>query len=218
MNLVCLESIIFRRGAEPILDIPGFSLERGSQTLLMGGSGSGKSTLINILAGFLRPESGLYRLEDDDVTNLSERKWDGLRARRIGVVFQHYPLLRGFHLLDNLLIPMDIAGKVDEARAKSLLARVGLSHRTHHKPAQLSAGQRQRAALVRALINRPTLVLADEPTAHLDPENGEAAVGLLKDLVDEAGSTLLVVSHDRGLKSAFPQHRNLEEINRVRAS
>lgn len=218
MNIVELESIIFRRGTETILDIPQFALERGSQTLLMGGSGSGKSTLIHILAGFLPPESGHYRFEDQDVSHLSERKWDGVRARRIGVVFQHYPLLRGFHLLDNLLIPMGIAGKVDEERAKALLARVGLSHRTHHKPAQLSAGQRQRAALVRALINRPALVLADEPTAHLDPQSGEAAVDLLKELAEEVGSTLLVVSHDRGLKSAFPEQRDLGEINRVKAS
>jgi ABC-type lipoprotein export system ATPase subunit len=217
MSLIELGDIVLSRGGEVILDVPRLRLQAGSQTLLSGGSGCGKSTLIHMLAGFIAPDSGLYSFEGRDVTHLGERAWDGLRAARIGVVFQHYPLLRGFSLLDNLLIPMGIAGKADRGRAEGLLERVGLAHRREHRPAQLSAGQRQRAALVRALINRPSLVLADEPTAHLDPESGQAAIALLKELVSEDGSTLLLVSHDLSLERELPDRLRLEDLNRAKA-
>jgi ABC-type lipoprotein export system ATPase subunit len=215
LSLVELEQLQVRRGNELILDLPAWRLEANSVTLLTGASGSGKSTLIHLLAGFLPPSAGSYRLGGEEVSLLPETAWDRLRARRIGVVFQHYPLLRGFHLLDNLLIPMGLAGRPDPARARALLERVGLGDRLHHRPSQLSAGQRQRAALVRALINRPALVLADEPTAHLDPGNGRLALALLQELVSEAGSTLLLVSHDHSLREEFPQHVRLEDLNRA---
>ena len=214
LNLVQLENVRVRRGGELVLDLPELSLPPGSETLLTGGSGSGKSTLIHLLAGFLAADSGRYVLEGRDVTRLGERGWDTLRAARIGVVFQHYPLLRGFSLLDNLLIPMGLAGSPDRARAESLLERVGLKARLGHRPAQLSAGQRQRAALVRALVNRPALVLADEPTAHLDPESGAVALALLRELVAESGSTLLLVSHDHSLRECFERHLELETLVR----
>ena len=215
MAQIRLQNLKVERGNELILDLPGLELEVGSQTLLTGGSGSGKSTLIHLLAGFVRANSGRYLFADRDVTDLPERGWDKLRAQSVGVIFQHYPLLRGFDLLDNLLIPMRLAGVSDPKRAVDLLERVGLGHRLRHRPSQLSAGQRQRAALVRALVNRPALVLADEPTAHLDPESGAAAVALLKELVTEAGSTLLLVSHDPSLKSDFAAHLRLEDLNLV---
>jgi ABC-type lipoprotein export system ATPase subunit len=213
LSVIELENLQVRRGQELILSLPALRLEAGTQTLLTGGSGTGKSTLIHLLAGFLAADSGRYLFENRDVSKLGEREWDRLRASRIGVVFQHYPLLRGFHLLDNLLIPMGLAGQADPERAASLLERVGLSHRIHHRPSQLSAGQRQRAALVRALINRPALVLADEPTAHLDPQSGMEALALLKELVNESGSTLLLVSHDHSLRSQFADQLHLEDLN-----
>lgn len=215
-SVVHLENLHLRRGGELILAIPELRLESGSQTVLMGGSGSGKSSLIHLLAGFLAPSSGRYRFQDKDVSSLKETEWDQLRASEVGVVFQHYPLLRGFSVLENLLIPMGLAGRPDRQRANSLLERVGLGHRLHHRPAQLSAGQRQRVALVRALVNAPALVLADEPTAHLDPESGKAALSLLKELVNEAGSTLVLVTHDHSLKTEFSSHLSLEDVNRVR--
>lgn len=215
MALVQLTNLKVCRGAEVVLSLPDFRLEERSQTLLTGGSGSGKSTLVHYLAGFLTAASGAYMLEGRNVASLHERDWDRLRARRIGVVFQHYPLLRGFHVLDNLLIPMALAGNADFELAESLLKRVGLSHRLYHRPAQLSAGQRQRVALVRALVNRPALVLADEPTAHLDPTNAVEALVLLKELVAEFQSTLLLVSHDHSRKSDFSHHLRLEDLNRV---
>lgn len=195
--------------------LPELMIEAGSQTLLTGGSGSGKSSLIHLLAGFVGVSSGRYSFEGRDVSRLTEAEWNQLRASRIGIVFQHYPLLRGFTVRENLLIPMGLAGKLDPARADHLLKRVGLGHRLEYRPAQLSAGQRQRVALVRALINRPALVLADEPTAHLDPENGREALALLRDLAEEAGSALLLVSHDHSLKQDFPQHLRLEELNKA---
>lgn len=214
MSLIELHDIVVRRGREVILDLPEWRLAQGSQTLLSGASGRGKSTLIHLLAGFLPAERGRYLFQGRDLSQLTERAWDRWRAEKIGIVFQHSPLLRGFSLLDNLLIPMGLAGRVDRKRALSLLERVGLSHRADHRPAQLSAGQRQRAALVRALINRPCLVLADEPTAHLDPGNAETALTLLQELVEEAQSTLLLVSHDPGLRSRWSQHVTLESLLR----
>lgn len=218
MSLVELHDIVLRRGGEVILDLPSFRLKRGSCTLLTGSSGSGKSSLIHLLAGFLRADTGRYQLDGQDVSGLSEREWDRVRSLKIGVVFQHYPLLRGFSLLDNLLIPMGIAGTADRERAEMLLEKVGLQHRRRHRPSQLSAGQRQRAALVRALINRPPLVLADEPTAHLDPDSALAALSLLKELVAENESTLLLVSHDHALIKDFPDHLRLEDLHRAKGS
>lgn len=215
MSLIEIQDIKFSRASELILHLPSLRLEAGSQTLLTGGSGTGKSTLTHLLAGFLRPDSGNYSFEGENLSALSERAWDKFRALRIGVVFQHYPLLRGFHLLDNLMIPMTLAGKSDAKKAKELLERVGLSHRLQHYPAQLSAGQRQRAALVRALINEPSLVLADEPTAHLDPESAAATLALLKELAQDFGSTLLLVSHDPALRETFSDHLRLEDLNLV---
>lgn len=214
MAFLTLKDAVFCRGEETILDLPLLELETGSQSLLSGGSGSGKSTLIHLLAGFLRLDGGSYRFENQDVTKLSEREWDRLRGARIGIVFQHYPLLRGFSILDNLLIPMGLSGVADRAHARALLDRVGLAQRIHHRPSQLSAGQRQRAALARAVANRPPLILADEPTAHLDPKQASQAVTLLTELASEAGSTLLVVSHDPALRERFPHHLQLERLQR----
>lgn len=213
MSLLELHNLAVHRGGELILQLPEFRLEAGSSTLLTGSSGSGKSTLIHLLAGFVAATSGDFRFEGQDVGQLGERQWDALRAKRIGVVFQHYPMLKGFDLLDNLLIPMGLAGQGNRERATELLDKVGLKHRLHHRPAQLSAGQRQRAAIVRALINRPALVLADEPTAHLDPASGQAALTLLKEMVVESEATLLMVSHDLGLVEEFDHHLELDSLN-----
>ncbi len=214
MSAVDLTDIKVRRGTELVLDLPRLSLSSGSQTLLTGASGSGKSTLINLLAGFLKADSGRYTLEGQEVAQIGERAWDKLRGSRLGVVFQHYPLLKAFSVLDNLLIPMRFAGNPDRERAVELLTRVGLGHRLKHRPSQLSAGQRQRAALVRAVVNRPALVLADEPTAHLDPDSGGLCLSLLRELASESGSTLLLVSHDMSLKDTFDTHLTLEGLQR----
>lgn len=213
MSKLELQDIKFHRGSTEILNIPSLTLESGSQTLLTGASGLGKSTLVHLLAGFVRPSSGRYSVDEQRVEGLSEREWDSLRARRFGVVFQHYPMLRGFDLLDNLLIPMGLTGRIDRQLAMELLSKVGLADRLHHRPSQLSAGQRQRASIVRAIINRPGVVLADEPTANLDPQAGDQAVALLQELVSESGATLLMVSHDHRFKAQFSQHLRLEAVN-----
>lgn len=218
MSQLELSNLRVSRGNETILDIPELTIEKGSQVLLTGASGSGKSTLIHFLAGFIRARAGCYRFEGQEVADLGERQWDSLRASRIGVVFQHYPMLRGFDVLNNILIPMGLAGKVEPERAIELLKQVGLEKRIYHRPSQLSAGQRQRVSIVRSLINEPGLVLADEPTAHLDPDSGKAAVALLKEMASEAGATLLLVSHDPALVSEFEIHLELAKINLVQAA
>ncbi len=153
----------------PILDIAEFRVAAGEQMVLVGRSGCGKTTLLHVIAGISRPDSGKVRIDDWDITLMSEAECDRFRAEHIGYVFQTFNLLRGFSALENVLLAMRFTGRrADRARARQLLERVGLGHRMTHKPAMLSVGEQQRVAVARALANRPKLLLADEPTANVD--------------------------------------------------
>ena len=153
-----------------VLDVPAFALAEGEQCALEGTSGSGKSTLLHVISGIMRPDSGRVALDGIDVTRLAEARRDRLRADKLGLVFQQFNLLPGFTALENVLVAMSFGtGRPDRWRAADLLAEVGLSHRLHHRPSQLSIGQQQRVAVARALANRPRAVLADEPTKIHDP-------------------------------------------------
>ena len=147
--------------ALPILDIPEFRVEAGEQMVMVGHSGCGKTTLLHVIAGISRPDSGKVRIDEWDITLMPEAECDRFRAERIGYVFQTFNLLAGFSALENVLLSMRFArGRPDKNRAKQLLARVGLSHRITHRPAQLSVGEQQRVAVARALANKPQLLLA----------------------------------------------------------
>ena len=189
-------------GTLRVLDGLVFSLGEGEAVSVVGTSGCGKSTLLNIVGTLDEASSGKVRLFGEDVSGMREKERAVLRAKNVGFVFQMHHLLPQCTVLENVLVPTLALGKGeggDVARAKQLLERVGLAARTGHVPAQLSGGERQRTALVRALINRPKLLLADEPTGALDEANaGELAV-LLKELNTEEGLAMMVVTHDRKL-------------------
>ena len=180
---------------------------------LVGPSGSGKTTFLHLIAGILRPDSGLIELQGRDVGKMPTSERDALRASKIGYVFQSFNLLQGFSCLENLEIAMSFSGNLNTDIAVELLERVGLKERMSYYPHQLSVGQQQRVALARAMVNHPKLILADEPTGNLDPANAEIAVELLRDLCEEKNITLLVVSHDSKIIESFDQKLNWEEIN-----
>ena len=169
---------------------------RGASVAITGPSGSGKSTLLNILGTLDRPDSGRVTLDGQDLLALGERQLAAVRNRRIGFVFQLHHLLPQLSVLENVLVPTLVVGAPEaEERARRLLDRVGLSHRLDHRPAQLSGGECQRVAVVRALVNRPKLLLADEPTGSLDRSGAENLAELLVELNREEGTALVVVTH-----------------------
>jgi ABC-type lipoprotein export system ATPase subunit len=199
-----------------ILDVPGFDLAAGEQAALEGSSGSGKSTLLHVISGIMRPDSGRVEVAGTDITQLPESRRDRLRADTLGLVFQQFNLLPGFTALENVLVAMSFGSQPpDRARATALLEAVGLAHRLHHKPAELSIGQQQRVAVARALANRPRAVLADEPTASVDAAHQQQVVDLLKNTCTEHGVALLVVTHDPEVARQFPRRLKLEEFNRA---
>ncbi len=190
----------FVLGGEEVHALVGVSetIASGEQVAIMGPSGSGKSTLLHIVGCLDRPTSGSYRFEGRAVAELDERELDELRQRRIGFVFQTFHLVPRLDARGNVELPMIFAGVSRRARreaAESALAAVGLSPRAKHRPAELSGGERQRLAIARALVMRPSLLLADEPTGNLDSRSGGVVLDLL-DRLNEEGLTLVTVTHD----------------------
>lgn len=181
-----------------ILRDVSFAVPAGQFLAIMGASGSGKSTLLGLLAGLDDATSGTVVLGGVDITKLSEDKLARIRGTRIGFVFQSYQLVPTLTARENVLLPAELAGlRGDiESRADELLDRVGLSHRGHHYPVQLSGGEQQRVALARAFITRPPVLMADEPTGNLDTANGTHVLDLLLRLNREEGATLVLVTHD----------------------
>jgi putative ABC transport system ATP-binding protein len=188
-------------------------LDAGRTLALEGPSGCGKSTLLNVIAGLLPVDEGVVWVDGVDITTLTEPARDRHRAQRVGYVFQTFNLLQPLTVLENVLLAQGFAGRRDEPFARALLAEVGLSEHLDHRPRQLSSGQAQRVALVRALVNRPSLVLADEPTASLDPARAREAAGLLRRLCAENGAALLLVSHSPEVLADFPDRRRFEELS-----
>jgi putative ABC transport system ATP-binding protein len=187
--------------------------------VLVGRSGCGKTTLLHVIAGISRADSGSIHLDGVNVTGLSEAGRDRYRAAKLGYVFQTFNLLPAFTALENVLLGMTFArGRRDLGRAKMLIDRVGLSHRLLHKPAQLSVGEQQRVAVARALANRPRLLLADEPTANVDPGNQQKIIDLIREPCGEEKIALLMVTHSAEVAGQFSRVDRLEEINRLSAN
>ena len=184
---------------------------------MSGSSGSGKTTLLNLIAGILQPDEGRVELDGRSISGAKEALRDRLRAELLGYIFQTFNLLQGYTCLENVLLGMSFGGKPDRARAEELLGRVGLSSRLEYFPRQLSSGQQQRVAVARALANQPKLVLADEPTGNLDPENAAEVLGLIRDTCKENGAALLLVSHDKSVLGQFEEICDLSEINQAGA-
>jgi putative ABC transport system ATP-binding protein len=179
----------------------GVSLEvpAGQLTAVMGPSGSGKSTLMHILAGLDSPTSGKITIGGTDITNMDDQELTLLRRRHIGFIFQFFNLLPMLTAEENIVLPTTIAGeKPDTAWVDELIAKVGLDDRRTHRPSELSGGQQQRVAIARSLVERPTVLFADEPTGNLDSASSGEVLALLRDSVDSYGQTTLMVTHDSG--------------------
>ena len=200
----------------PILDVPRLELAVGEQAVIRGRSGGGKTTLLNVIAGLATVDEGRIAVNGVDVTRLPEAVRDRFRARHIGFVFQTFNLLAGFTALENVLLGMTFTGqRNDPTRARELLGRVGLAHRLSHKPAALSVGEQQRVAVARALVNRPVLLLADEPTANIDPGHQQQVIDLLRDVCRGENVAMLLVTHAEEVAQQFDRVEHLEELNRV---
>lgn len=203
-------------GKVPILDVPSFEIDNGEQVVLIGPSGCGKTTLLHIIAGITKPDSGKVIIDGTELTKYSESTRDRIRANKIGYVFQTFNLLDGFSALENVLLGISFGAKRSTPeRAKELLKRVGLGHRLGNKPHQLSVGEKQRVAVARAVANRPALLLADEPTANVDPRNQQQVVELIRETCREENISMLMVTHSMEVAQQFDRVVRLEELNRV---
>lgn len=198
-----------------VLDIARLEIGVGQQLALRGKSGSGKSTLLNLIAGILLPDSGTIEVDGENLGKLSEAARDRLRGRKLGYVFQSFHLLPGLSVWENLWLASVLSGGPDPERIEHFLNRLDLIGRRDFRPGQLSLGQQQRVAVARALVHRPKLVLADEPTGNLDAELAQQALALLRGMCQESEAALLLVSHDPAVLAPFETVLDLAEINRA---
>jgi len=198
----------------PVLGIERFELAQGEQSALVGSSGGGKTTLLNVISGILVPDSGKVVIDNRDIAPMAEPARDRFRAVKIGFVFQTFNLLPAFTALENVLLGMSFSGRpVDKDYAVSLLERVGLGTRLHHLPKRMSVGEQQRVSVARSMANRPVLLLADEPTANVDPANQDLILKLVKETCQENNVTLLMVTHDMDVAGTFDRIDKLAEFN-----
>lgn len=180
-----------------VLQDVSLNIQPGTFAVIQGSSGSGKSTLLSLLSGLDRPDSGTVRIQDQDITDLSEDDLAPLRNRTFGFVFQSFYLVPSLSALENVMFPAELARSPRAAAdAEKLLERVGLSHRRRNMPHQLSGGEQQRVAICRALINQPAIIFADEPTGNLDSQSGQAILALMLEFQREFHTTLLMVTHN----------------------
>lgn len=186
------------------ISFPNWTIKPNEQWLLLGASGSGKSTLLNILAGLLKPTSGSVYLGDTDLYQLSSSKLDNFRGKRIGIVFQRPHLIKSLTIAENLAIASSMIGnKVDKVHNMFLLETLSIADKASKYPDELSQGQLQRVSVARALVNKPDLLISDEPTSSLDDQNTSQVIEMLQEQARMNGATLIVATHDQRIKSNF---------------
>ena len=209
--LVVLDNVSKSLGSRIIIDRLSLGMGKGEHLLLLGPSGSGKTTLVNLLCGLLTPDAGSIRIAGEAIDDPRPAVRDDVRRRRIGIVFQTLRLVAAIDVTDNLLLARRLAGRShDPARAAALLDTLGLAHRAHARPRELSQGEAQRAAIARALIAEPDLLVADEPTSALDDAHAARVGRLLIEQAEATGATLLVATHDARLKPVIGNSLVLE--------
>lgn len=204
--------------------VPQFRVEAGQHLALVGASGSGKTTLLHLLSGIIRPDAGSILVAGTDIARLAESKLDRFRATTIGIVHQTFNLLQGLSARENILVATMFADKIadtsstnaesPEARTDALLERLGLSAKKQNKPRELSIGEQQRVAIARALVNKPALILADEPTASVDAANAARVIDEMRTLAHEYGATILTITHDVAVQAMFPEFVRIHDIVR----
>jgi putative ABC transport system ATP-binding protein len=223
---VSLEDVRFSYGrGATVLHVPELRIERGEKVFIYGASGSGKTTLLGLVAGVLRADAGAVRVLDTDLTTLSSRRRDALRAAHIGYIFQLFNLIPYLSVAENIMLPCRVSrarrarlgGEQPEDAARRLAAGLAIEALLHEDVTKLSVGQQQRVAAARALIGAPELVIADEPTSALDSDRRESFLELLFERCADAGATLLFVSHDRQLQHMFDRALSLGDLNLVAA-
>ena len=194
--------VMLPSGELVILDDVTFDIAPGDTVAIVGASGSGKSTLLSLLAGLDSPSSGRVVLDGETLSTLDEDGRARVRGEKVGFVFQNFQLLPSLTAQENVMLPLELRGDRDvDAPARAILEKVGLGQRLDHYPRQLSGGEQQRVALARAFVTRPSLLFADEPTGNLDTHTGQAIIELLFELNAQAGTTLVLVTHDEHLAS-----------------
>lgn len=191
----------FKDGVKELQVLKGIKLEiaKGELVAITGPSGAGKSTLLHLLGGLDKPTDGKVYLDGTDIYKLPDRKLANIRNRKIGFIFQFFYLLPEFSVLENVSLPSMVSGRTNKERALQLLERVGLSERINHRADKLSAGEMQRAAIARALINNPDIVFADEPTGNLDRDNSTSIMNLINEMNEEEQSTFIIATHEDNL-------------------
>ena len=210
--MLSLKSVRHLYGAQEVLRLERFEAAAGEQWLVLGPSGCGKTTLLHIVSGLLHPSEGEVRVADQPLAALSGTALDRWRGRTLGIVPQKLHLVPSLSVLQNLLLAQFLAGMAEDAtRARAVLDQVELGERSNARPAQLSHGEAQRAAVARATVNRPRVLIADEPTSNLDDANCERALDLLQTQARECGATLVVATHDQRARSRFAQRLELPQ-------
>ena len=203
-DVLSLNKLEFSFDEKPLINIEEFKVRTRERIAIMGPSGCGKSTFIHLVAGLLKPQKGTIKIKNQDITKLEEWKIDRLRGQSIGIVFQRLHLLPSISILDNLLLAQKLARTtVDRESAIELLKRLDLEEWINKFPHHLSQGQAQRAAIARAVIHKPALVIGDEPTSALDDDNAQEAIRLLNELSENVGFALLIVTHDKRVRDSM---------------
>lgn len=219
--MISTHQLTFQYSAKsPEIEFPDLSCAPGEQLLLLGQSGSGKTTLLHLMSGMLQPKSGRVEIQGYNLASLNGRELDRLRGQEVGIVFQTAHFVQSLTVLENLSLPHFLSGKdakPNPVEALHLLDALGVAHKAKSRPKDLSIGEQQRASIARALIHRPSVLLADEPTSALDDQSTDAVMALLEQQAAEVGASLIIVTHDQRLKDRFERRIELQPLESMRS-